>query len=125
MKRPGIYISGLLQSPGLPASPGSRCELLPLSLMVITSNKQDKWEVISPAGRSEGDGWKAPRRLRNEMVSIPGGSVSKARLQPMLENSRGEGPEEGGRTSLSQCDSRCPLLLKSNQGRPLSVGKQT
>lgn len=96
MKRPGISISGLLQSPGLPASPGSRCELLPLSLMVITSNKQDKWEVISPAGRSEGDGWKAPWRLRNEMVSIHGGSVSKARLQPVLENSRGEGPWEEG-----------------------------
>lgn len=30
----------------------SRCERLPLSLMVITSDKQDKCEVISPAGRS-------------------------------------------------------------------------
>lgn len=33
---------------------GSRCERLPLSLMVITSDKQDKCEVGSPAGRSEG-----------------------------------------------------------------------
>lgn len=31
---------------------GSRCECLPLSLMVITRDKQDKCEVISPAGRS-------------------------------------------------------------------------
>lgn len=35
---------------------GSRCERLPLSLMVITSDKQDKCEVISSAGRSDG-GW--------------------------------------------------------------------
>lgn len=44
---------------------GSRCERLPLSLMVITSDKQDKCEVISPAGRSEGAGFRAPRRLGN------------------------------------------------------------
>lgn len=66
-----------------------------MSLMVITSNKQDKCEVISPAGRSEEDGWKAPWRLRNEMVSIHGGSVSKARLQPMLEKGRREERWEG------------------------------
>lgn len=72
--------------------------------MVITSNKQDKCEVISPAGRSEGDGWKAPWRLRNEMVSIHGGSVSKARLRAMLEKSRGVAAAAvaaGGKTSLS------------------------
>lgn len=59
---------------------GSRCERLPLSLMVITSDKQDKCEVIAPAGRSEEVGFRAPgRRIRwsvstAEVVAAPGSS---------------------------------------------------
>lgn len=80
MKRTRRFAS--LASCGDPicSSRGSRCELLPLSLMVITSDKQDKCEVIAPAGRSEEVGFRAPgRRIRWSVSTAE--VVANSRLQ--------------------------------------------